>query len=69
MTVNHVVSSGDRKQLSDAGVVARRKSSCCTTKGRAPGCAVHGARIVTARLAEGDLVRLGRVEFRFDHVT
>ena len=27
MTVDHVVSSGDRKQLSDAGVVARRKSS------------------------------------------
>jgi len=27
MTVDHVVSSSDRKQLSDAGVVARRKGS------------------------------------------
>jgi hypothetical protein len=31
MTVNHVVSSGNRRQLSDAGVVARRKSSDAST--------------------------------------
>jgi Ca-activated chloride channel homolog len=32
------------------------------------GCAVNGARIVIAKLADGDLVQLGRIEFRFEHM-
>jgi pSer/pThr/pTyr-binding forkhead associated (FHA) protein len=34
--------------------------------GTSAGCAVNGASLVTAKLADGDLVRLGQVEFRFE---
>ena len=36
--------------------------------GSSTGCAVNGVRLVTAKLADGDIVRLGHVEFRFERV-
>lgn len=37
--------------------------------GTSGGCVVNGARLVTAKLGDGDLVRLGQVEFRFERAT
>ena len=63
---NDIVLSGERVSRSHAGLEATEEGWTIQDLGSANGTCVNGEKVEEATLEPGDLIRLGRSEFRFE---